>query len=237
MMLVTRRALDLIVADLSAAADACAGLVERHRGAIQPGRTLLQQALPITFGLKAAEWLAGLDGSVGRACGGSGARACFAVRRGGRHVGEPRRSRPRRGRRAGRQLRLPAPDLPWHTIRLRPVRIASALGAALGVTGKIGRDVVLLAQTEVAEVVEGGGAGTRGLLDDAAQAQPGRRDRARRVRAARPRSGGDDVRGDDAGARARRRAVAGRVGDVAGAAAADRVGGGARSRSCSPDSR
>ena len=60
------------------------------------------------------------------------------------------------------QLGLPDPSLPWHTIRLRPARIASALGATLGVTGKIGRDVVLLAQTEVAEVVEGGGAGRGG---------------------------------------------------------------------------
>jgi 3-carboxy-cis,cis-muconate cycloisomerase len=162
MMLVARRALDLIVADLSAAADACAGLVERYRGAIEPGRTLLQQALPVTFGLKAAGWLAGLDGSVGGLAevrehelalqfgGAVGTLASLGDR--GLVVAAELAS----------QLRLPAPDLPWHTIRLRPVRIASALGAALGVTGKIGRDVVLLAQTEVAEVVEGGGAGRGG---------------------------------------------------------------------------
>ncbi len=60
------------------------------------------------------------------------------------------------------ELGLPAPDAPWHTVRLRPVRIASALGASLGVMGKIGRDVVLLAQTEVAEVSEGGGEGRGG---------------------------------------------------------------------------
>jgi 3-carboxy-cis,cis-muconate cycloisomerase len=162
MMLVARGALDLIVADLSAAADACAGLVERYRGAIEPGRTLLQQALPLTFGLKAAGWLAGLDGSrsaleevreheLALQFGGAvGTLASLGDR--GLVVAAELAS----------QLRLPAPDLPWHTIRLRPVRIASALGAALGVTGKIGRDVVLLAQTEVAEVVEGGGAGRGG---------------------------------------------------------------------------
>jgi 3-carboxy-cis,cis-muconate cycloisomerase len=158
MMLVTRRALDLIVADLSAAADGCAGLVERYRGAIEPGRTLLQQALPVTFGLKAAGWLAGLDGAV---------RGLVEVREHelalqfGGAVGTLA-SLGDRGldvaAEVARELDLPAPDLPWHTIRLRPVRIASALGATMGVTGKIGRDVVLLAQTEVAEVVEGGGA-------------------------------------------------------------------------------
>jgi 3-carboxy-cis,cis-muconate cycloisomerase len=162
MMLVTRRALDLIVADLSAAADDCAELVERYRGAVEPGRTLLQQALPVTFGLKAAGWLAGLDGAVGGLAqvrdhelalqfgGAVGTLASLGDR--GLEVAAE----------LARQLDLPAPDLPWHTIRLRPARIAAALGAATGVTGKIGRDVVLLAQTEVAEVVEGGGPGRGG---------------------------------------------------------------------------
>jgi 3-carboxy-cis,cis-muconate cycloisomerase len=162
MMLVTRRALDLIVADLSGAADACASLAERHRGSIEPGRTLLQQALPLTFGLKAAEWLVGLDGGIAGLVevredelalqfGGAVGTLASLGGRGLDVAGE-----------LARRLSLPAPDLPWHTIRLRPVRIASALGAAVGVTGKIGRDVVLLAQTEVAELVEGGGAGRGG---------------------------------------------------------------------------
>ena len=162
MMLVTRRALDLIVADLSAAADACASLAERHRSSIEPGRTLLQQALPLTFGLKAAGWLAGLDGACAQLRevrdrelavqfgGAVGTLASLGDR--GLDVASELAS----------QLGLPDPSLPWHTIRSRPARIASALGATLGVTGKIGRDVVLLAQTEVAEVVEGGGAGRGG---------------------------------------------------------------------------
>ncbi|HTP18177.1 MAG TPA: 3-carboxy-cis,cis-muconate cycloisomerase [Solirubrobacteraceae bacterium] len=162
MMLVTRRALDPLVADLSAAADACASLVERHRGSIEPGRTLLQQALPLTFGLKAAGWLAGLDGAVDEL---SGVREReLAIQFGGAvgtlaSLGD--RGLDVAGELAG-QLGLPAPDTPWHTVRLRPARIAATLGATLGVTGKIGRDVVLLAQTEVAEVVEGGGAGRGG---------------------------------------------------------------------------
>ncbi len=162
MMLVTRNALDLLVRDLSAAADACASLVTRYRNAIEPGRTLLQQALPVTFGLKAAVWLAGIDGVV------ADLRALrdreLAIQFGGAvgtlaSLGD--RGLDVAGELAG-QLGLPAPAVPWHTIRLRPARIACVLGASLGVMGKIGRDVVLLAQTEVAEVSEGGGEGRGG---------------------------------------------------------------------------
>ncbi len=60
------------------------------------------------------------------------------------------------------QLSLCEPPLAWHTIRLRPAALAAALAAAAGVMGKIARDVVLLAQTEVAEASEGGGPGRGG---------------------------------------------------------------------------
>ena len=162
MMLVASRALAGAVDDLSAAADACAALVERWRDAIVSGRTLLQQALPVTFGLKAAGWLSGLDGIVAdlRAVrerdlavqfgGAVGTLASLGDR--GLDVADG----------LGARLDLPVPPLPWHTVRLRPARLAGACGAALGVLGKIGRDVALLAQTEVAEVVEGGGEGRGG---------------------------------------------------------------------------
>jgi 3-carboxy-cis,cis-muconate cycloisomerase len=162
MMLLTRRALALVLEDLSGAADACAALVQRHRDAIVPGRTLLQQALPVSFGLKAANWLSGLDGAAA-----SLRLVCeneIAVQFGGAvgtlaNLGD-------RGlevaARMAERLELPAPPLPWHTIRLRPARIASALGTTLGLLGKIGRDVTLLAQSEVAELSEGGGEGRGG---------------------------------------------------------------------------
>ena len=161
-MLVTRRALDAVLTDLSGAADACAELAQRHRDAIVPGRTLLQQAIPVTFGLKAAHWLSGLDGAM------ADLRAVredeLALQFGGAvgtlaSLGD--RGLDVAAGLAGR-LDLTAPALPWHTIRLRPVRIASALGAALGLLGKIGRDVVLLAESELAEVAEGGGDGRGG---------------------------------------------------------------------------
>jgi 3-carboxy-cis,cis-muconate cycloisomerase len=162
MMLLCGRALDGIGDDLRAAAGACAELVARHRATIVPGRTLLQQALPVTFGLKAAGWLSGLDGAT------SGLRRTrdhdLAVQFGGA-VGTLANLGDRGLEVAGaiaRRLGLSDPELPWHTVRLRPARIAAACGAALGVLGKIGRDVVLLAQTEVAEVREGGGEGRGG---------------------------------------------------------------------------
>jgi 3-carboxy-cis,cis-muconate cycloisomerase len=159
MMLVAGRALERTLVDLGACADACAQLVESWREAVMPGRTLLQQALPVTFGLKAAGWLIALDGvrdelasvrdrELALQYGGAvGTLASLGDR--GLEV----------ARRVSERLGMPMPELPWQAVRLRPVRLACALGTALGVMGKIGRDVVLLAQTEVAEVSEGGGEG------------------------------------------------------------------------------
>src|SRR5216110_1074268 len=59
-MLLAKRAIGVIQADLARAAGAAAGLAAAHRGSIMIGRTLLQQAVPVTFGLVAAGWLTGL---------------------------------------------------------------------------------------------------------------------------------------------------------------------------------
>ncbi|WP_051167803.1 lyase family protein [Actinoplanes sp. N902-109] len=60
-MLVARRALGPLLDDLGAAADRAAALAGEHRATPVAGRTLLQQALPTTFGLIAAGWAGGLD--------------------------------------------------------------------------------------------------------------------------------------------------------------------------------
>src|ERR1700759_4791392 len=60
-MLLAKRAIDVMQADLARAADAAAGLAAAHRTSIMIGRTLLQQAVPVTFGLVAAGWLTSLD--------------------------------------------------------------------------------------------------------------------------------------------------------------------------------
>jgi len=161
-MLVVRRALDGVLADLAGAGDACAELVQRHREAIVPGRTLLQQAIPVTFGLKAAHWLSGLDGALAEL---RAVRETELVVQFGGAVGTLANLGDRGldvAAGLAERLELSTPALPWHTIRLPPVRIATALGATLGLLGKIGRDVVLLAQSEVAEVAEGGGEGRGG---------------------------------------------------------------------------
>jgi 3-carboxy-cis,cis-muconate cycloisomerase len=155
LMLVAKRALAPLLVELARAADACADLAERHHSTLAPGRTLLQQALPVTFGLKAAGWLTGLDGARRELA--DVRRDALAVQFGGA-VGTLAALGDRGlevGAGVAAELGLADPLLPWHTQRLRPAHLACALGATLGVIGKIARDVILLAQTEVAEASEG----------------------------------------------------------------------------------
>src|SRR5580692_341629 len=64
-MLLAKRAIDVMLADLTRAAEAAAGLAEAHRASMMIGRTLLQQAVPVTFGLVAAGWLTSVDEARG----------------------------------------------------------------------------------------------------------------------------------------------------------------------------
>jgi 3-carboxy-cis,cis-muconate cycloisomerase len=156
-MLLARQGLDAIGADLAAAAAAAARLAAAHRSTIMIGRTLLQQAVPITFGLVAAGWLTALDDAR---AGLARVRAQrLAVQFGGAAgtlaaLGD---DGPRVAALLAEELGLPAPPLPWHTDRLRVLELAAALAGADSVLSKIARDVTLLAQTEVAEVREGPG--------------------------------------------------------------------------------
>jgi 3-carboxy-cis,cis-muconate cycloisomerase len=161
-MLVGRRALRPLLADLAAAATAAAALAEAHRDTLLAGRTLLQQALPLPFALKAAGWLAGLDEAGARLD--EVARTRLPAQLGG--AAGTLASLGDRGlevlRRFAAELGLAEPVLAWHTIRTPPAELAGALGVAAGVAGKVARDVVLLAQTEVGEVREGGPPGRGG---------------------------------------------------------------------------
>jgi 3-carboxy-cis,cis-muconate cycloisomerase len=154
-MLVAHRALGPLLADLMAAADAAAALADEHRGTLMAGRTLLQQALPITFGLKAAGWMAGLDASAIRLDAVRNTR--LAVQLGG--AAGTLASLGDEGIAVlgafAQQLGMAEPTLAWHTDRTRVGELAGALGVAAGAIGKVARDVTLLAQTEVAEVREG----------------------------------------------------------------------------------
>ena len=46
------------------------------------------------------------------------------------------------------------PSIPWHTHRDRFAEVATTLGLLVGTLGKIARDISLLAQTEIGEVLE-----------------------------------------------------------------------------------
>jgi 3-carboxy-cis,cis-muconate cycloisomerase len=153
MMLIACRALEPLLEDAAAAADAAAVLADRHRETPIAGRTLLQQALPTSFGLKAAGWLMGIEEArIGLV---AIREEVLAVQMGG-PVGN-RHSDVAAD--VAAELGLAQPVLPWHTIRVRPVALAACLGALCGVLAKIARDVALLAQNEIGEVREGGGPG------------------------------------------------------------------------------
>ena len=151
LMLQMREGLDLLVVGLLGLCSACARHAEQHRSTLMAGRTLLQQALPITFGLKAARWLALATRQV------HALRECqqhLAVQLGGAagtlaSLGD---NGLRVVERLAEALHLSVPELPWHTERDRVAQIAATLGVVAGTMEKIAGDVALLAQTEVSEV-------------------------------------------------------------------------------------
>jgi 3-carboxy-cis,cis-muconate cycloisomerase len=161
-MLVTSRALRLIDRYLGYAQSGCERLATDHRSTPITGRTLMQQAVPTTFGVTAAGWLTGLR------------EAQVLVR----HVRETRLSAqlggavgtlsvlgeqgPEVARLYAAELDLCEPPMPWHSNRVVIIEIAGALAAVASAAAKIASDVVLLSQTEVGEVSErtGGGSST-----------------------------------------------------------------------------
>jgi 3-carboxy-cis,cis-muconate cycloisomerase/3-oxoadipate enol-lactonase len=160
--LVAARALRPVLDDLDRAAETCARLADLHRGTVMVGRTLGQQALPTTFGLKAAGWLAALDEAAGGLAAvrqnrlaaqlGGAAGTLASLGPAGVEV----------ARAYAEELGLAEPVLPWHTNRVRVAELAAALGVAAGVLSKIALDVTLLAQTELGEVAEAAGEGRGG---------------------------------------------------------------------------
>jgi len=161
-MLVCRHALGLILTEVEEIAAACAGLADTYRDAIMPGRTLLQQALPTTFGHKAAGWLVSVLEVRGRLLavretelavqlGGAAGTLASLGPAGTQVLGE-----------FARELGLAEPVVPWHTERARISEIGGSLSLVAGVLAKISQDVILMAQTEVGEVAEPAGEGRGG---------------------------------------------------------------------------
>jgi 3-carboxy-cis,cis-muconate cycloisomerase len=155
-MLLARRAIEVIGADLADAAGSAAALAQAHESAVMAGRTLLQQAVPVTFGLVAAGWLTAVDEARRDL---ERVRATrLAVQFGGAAGTLASLGDAGRGVTAllAGELGLAEPALPWHTDRQRIVQLAAALAGVCAALGLIARNVTLLAQTEVAELAEGG---------------------------------------------------------------------------------
>jgi 3-carboxy-cis,cis-muconate cycloisomerase len=157
MMLVAKIARELIFEEVDTVAEACAKLADEHRSTVMAARTLLQQAVPTTFGLKAAGWLVGVVEARRRLAavelaaqlgGAGGTLAAF----GGKG--------PEVLRLLAEELGLAEPPIPWQSNRVRVAELAGALELVAGACGKIASDVILLAQTEVGEVTPPGGGST-----------------------------------------------------------------------------
>ena len=158
LVLLLKQAWPHLRADLERLRAALRRLAEQHKNTVMLGRTLMQPAPPVTFGLKAAGWLAAITRSGERLIrsvqmglvlqfgGASGTLAALGQR--GIAVAQA----------LARELDLAMPDAPWHTHRDRLAGVVCDCGILLGCVGKLAQDILLLMQSEVAEVAEPSGA-------------------------------------------------------------------------------
>ena len=133
-----------------------------HANTVMLGRTLLQPAPPVTFGLKAAGWLGAVRRGWTRVAsrfeesaylqfgGASGTLAALGDR--GVAVSQA----------LAEEISLKCPDAPWHGHRDRLAALMAALGIYTASLGKMALDVALLMQFEVGEAAEPGGDGRGG---------------------------------------------------------------------------
>ncbi|MER5223523.1 class-II fumarase/aspartase family protein [Streptomyces flaveus] len=167
-MLVARRALGLIAADLERTGAALAALADTHRHTVLAGRTLAQHAVPTTLGLKAAGWLqlvadalarvrtvaSALPAQLGGAAGTLAAYREYAALDGGVGEGGVELLAP-----FAEALGLAEPVLPWHTVRTPIAELGAVLQLVTGALGKFALDVQTLSRTEIGEVSEPAAAG------------------------------------------------------------------------------
>jgi 3-carboxy-cis,cis-muconate cycloisomerase len=157
LILQLREAFDWMEPQLHALGDAIAMLADRHRETLMVARTLLQQALPTTFGLKAAGWLDAVARHLVRLREIRGRDLTLQFGGAAGTLAALREKGPAVTSALADDLKLPQPNAPWHSHRDRLAEIATVLGLLAGTLGKIARDVTLLMQTEVGEVREPSG--------------------------------------------------------------------------------
>jgi 3-carboxy-cis,cis-muconate cycloisomerase len=162
LILLLQRTQPILTADIAKLENALEKLSCKHEHTVMLGRTLLQAAPPITFGLKAAGWLAAIrrcrvrleisfvEALVVQLGGASGTLASLGDR--GLEV----------ARELASELKLKCPDAPWHTHRDRLANLMCSCGVLNGSLGKMARDISLLMQSEIAEASEPGGSGRGG---------------------------------------------------------------------------
>jgi 3-carboxy-cis,cis-muconate cycloisomerase len=160
--LVGQRAMVVLNFQIAEFGDALLHKARDYRSTVMPGRTLLQPALPVTFGFKLAGWLDMLTRA--RANLRSAADEALVLQFGGAvgtlaaigdEGGEVRAA-------LGKELDLPVPDIAWHTLRDRVARLGSELAILTGALSKMAGDVALLMQAEVGEAAEPAGPGRGG---------------------------------------------------------------------------
>ena len=162
LVLQLRAAFVILDGDMARLERALARLAKKYRATPMAGRTWMQQALPVTFGLKAATWLDAVLRHHARLRelrprvlalqfgGAAGTLASLGTKG------------PAVARALARDLKLALPDAPWHGARDRVAEAGSFAAALTGSLGKVARDIALMAQTEVGEVAEPAGPGRGG---------------------------------------------------------------------------
>jgi 3-carboxy-cis,cis-muconate cycloisomerase len=142
--------------------DAAATLARRHAKTPMVARTLLQPAVPITFGWKAAVWLTGIARShAGLSAAASAARSLQFGGAGGTLSSFGAHGDAIAGALAV-ELGLARSPIPWHSLRDGFARLGAESAILAGATGKIARDIALLMQPEIGEVAEPSGTGRGG---------------------------------------------------------------------------
>jgi len=170
LMICRRDVVDRLDGELRVQVEGLRGLVSEHRSTPMVGRTLTQHAVPITFGLKAANWLTGLLDAAEAL---EGVRPRLPVQLGGaagtlaastelarlRRLPEPAQVSWQLVESVANALGL-APSVPWHTSRWVVTAAGDALVGCTDAYGRIAADVATLSRPEIAELAEGTGGGS-----------------------------------------------------------------------------
>ncbi|MFZ1006562.1 MAG: 3-carboxy-cis,cis-muconate cycloisomerase [Candidatus Sulfotelmatobacter sp.] len=154
LVLQVRQAFDILESDLAALCAGLEKLAEKYRSTPIIGRTLMQHALPTTFGVKIAGWLDAMSRHRERFVE---ARKRVLVLQFGGPVGTLAALREKAlpvAEALAAELQLELPAMPWHTQRDRVAETATTLGLCTGTLGKMARDILLHMQTEIAEIFE-----------------------------------------------------------------------------------